>query len=92
MSRFYSTFTKRKLKAFLYSLEILHINFGHSRWTDTIRCSNIGDLRSRIPTPGFICLYIIMSLQAKMAAEIIGVASQVSMVCRREKLIQLLER
>ena len=52
-----------------FVFQILHINFGHSRWTDTIRCSNIGDLRSRIPTPGFICLYIIMSLQAKMAAE-----------------------
>ena len=52
-----------------FVFQILHFNFGHSRWTDTIRCSNIGDLRSRIPTPGFICLYIIMSLQAKMAAE-----------------------
>ena len=52
-----------------FFFQILHINFGQSRWTDTIRCSNIGDLRSRIPTPGFICLYIIMSLQAEMAAE-----------------------
>ena len=52
-----------------FFFQILHINFGHSRWTDTIRCSNIGDLHSRIPTPGFICLYIVMSLQARMAAE-----------------------
>ena len=52
-----------------FFFQILHINFGQSRWTDTIRCSNIGNLRSRIPTPGFICLYIVMSLQARMAAE-----------------------